>query len=48
MGTAYATVDGKSYRGCWTLLPDGRVLVRYDDGDSGLVMISEFKPEPGI
>ena len=41
---AVTSVEGKTFRGCWTLLPDGRVFLRYEDGDAGMVPLREFKP----
>jgi hypothetical protein len=41
---ASATVDGKEWGACWTLRPDGMVLVIYSDGDGGIISASQFRP----
>jgi hypothetical protein len=48
MQAAFAVIDGKQYRACWLLRPDGQVVVQYADGDGGLVPVEHFKPEAGI
>lgn len=45
---AVAIVDGKTYLGCWALRGDGRVFLRYEDGDAGVIPLRDFKNEPGI
>jgi hypothetical protein len=45
---AFATIDGKTYLGCWALRADGRVLIRYEDGDAGLIPLTDFEPEKGV
>lgn len=45
---AHAVVDGQQFTACWILRPDGQVLLRYEDGDAGLIPLMEFKPQPGI
>jgi hypothetical protein len=41
---ADATVQGKTFRGCWMMRQDGRVFLIYEDGDVGLIRRSEFSP----
>ena len=45
---AVSLVDGKSFRGCWVMLPNGAVFLQYEDADSGLVPRELFKSEPGV
>lgn len=45
---AFSHVNAREYRACWTLLPDGRVFLRYEDGDQGLVPAAQFKPVPTL
>lgn len=41
---ASATVDGKLFHACW--LADGEyVHVLYEDGDHGMIPMSDFKPD---
>lgn len=46
--TAAASMNGKEYAACWTLRPDGTVIVAYEDGDVGLIPVTDFKQEDGI
>lgn len=39
---ASATVDGKEWGACWTLRPDGMVMLVYSDGDGGLIPAMQF------
>jgi hypothetical protein len=41
MGDAW--YGGKAYAMCWTLMPDGNVLMLYPDGEMGLLPASSFK-----
>ncbi|MBI3150101.1 MAG: hypothetical protein HYZ17_16475 [Betaproteobacteria bacterium] len=41
---AVSQVDGKTFRGCWMLLPDGRVFLKYEDNDIGVLRYGLFKP----
>ena len=45
---AVAMVDGVQFSPCWALRPDGRVELRYEDGDRGLVPLQDFKRVPSI
>ncbi|MGE4239353.1 hypothetical protein [Ramlibacter sp.] len=41
---ASATVDGRSYRACWRPM-GGAAHLLYEDGDQGLIPLSDLKPE---
>lgn len=45
---AQAQVGKRQYLACWALRADGIVLLTYEDGDGGLVPLSQFKAQPGI
>lgn len=45
---AVAQLEGRQYPGCWAMRPDGTIFVRYEDGDAGLIPMSQFQAEPGI
>lgn len=40
---ANAVIEGKLIQACWAMRSDGFVELRYSDGDSGLVHVSQFK-----
>lgn len=44
---ASATVDGKTYAACWRSLGNAILLV-YEDGDRGIVPVSDFRKHVGI
>lgn len=44
---AVSTIAGQSFRACWTVQGYMAHLV-YEDGDQGLVPLSEFKRMPGV
>ena len=46
--TAAASMNGKDYAACWTLRPDGIVVVAYEDSGIGLIPVTAFKAEAGI
>jgi hypothetical protein len=48
MHAGYADVGGKRYQACWHVLPDGRVRLRYDDGDQGLIPVQLFAPAKDV
>jgi hypothetical protein len=41
---ATATVQGRTFAACWALTANGAHLM-YEDGDQGLVPLSDLKPE---
>jgi hypothetical protein len=41
---AVSQVEGKTFRGCWMMLPDGRVFLKYEDNDIGVLRYGLFKP----
>jgi hypothetical protein len=41
---ATATVQGRTFAACWAMTPRGAHLM-YEDGDQGLVPVSDLKPE---
>jgi len=41
---ATATVQGRTFAACWRMTPNG-AHVMYEDGDQGLVPLSDLKPE---
>jgi hypothetical protein len=41
---ATATVQGRTFAACWALTPNG-AHVMYEDGDQGLLPLSDLKPE---
>lgn len=43
---ATAQVEGSGYTACWLMRPDGKVLLIYPDGDTGLIPWSDFKRAP--
>jgi hypothetical protein len=43
---ADAKIEGQRYFACWRLVED-KVHLVYEDGDQGLISVSEFKEEPG-
>lgn len=43
---AEAQVEGKTYKACWFPYRD-QVAVIYEDGDTGMIPLSEFKPTKG-
>lgn len=45
---AHAEIDGASFRACWILRPDGKVLLQYEDTDTGLIHVQEFQRAPGV
>jgi hypothetical protein len=45
---AVSKVDGKDYPACWIATRSGLVILQYEDGDQGLVRISDFKRAPSI
>lgn len=40
----YRDPKGKVTAACWMLVPGGRVLLVYEDGDKGMVPMQAFKP----
>ena len=42
-----AHVGGKDYKVCWVLFQD-QVLIKYDDGDEGIIPANAFKVDPGV
>jgi hypothetical protein len=40
---ASAVIDGKRFAGCWALLPNGIVLVLFEDGDVGEIPAAAFR-----
>ncbi|HWI81067.1 MAG TPA: hypothetical protein VNT59_03515 [Ramlibacter sp.] len=41
---ATATVQGRTFSACWRMTPNGAHLL-YEDGDQGVVPLSDLKPE---
>ena len=41
---ASAVVDGRTFAACWRMLPAGAHVI-YEDGDQGLVPLSDLKPQ---
>lgn len=39
---------GQRLKMCWTVLPNGFVLIADETGDSGTIPLSEFKPNYGV
>jgi hypothetical protein len=43
---ALVVYEGKEYVACWAVRGDGMVVLRYSDGDGGLVPVTMFSPVP--
>lgn len=43
---ALVVFEGKEYIACWAARSDGMVVLRYSDGDGGLVPATMFSPVP--
>mgnify|MGYP000897653841 CR=1 FL=1 len=43
-----AVIDGKTYAPCWVPYKGALIYVVYEDGDQGMLHITQFKNEPGI
>jgi hypothetical protein len=41
---AVSKIDGKSYTACWVAIPNVGVVVKYEDGDEGLISFDQFRP----
>lgn len=44
---AVVTLSKKKYVACWTIATN-TVLLRYEDGDQGMIPIGVFKIDPGV
>jgi hypothetical protein len=45
MERANVIVGGQPFAACWGVRVDGVVVLIYEDGDAGLIPITEFKPD---
>lgn len=43
---ASAFIEGRAHAACW-IAANGQVILQYDDGDSGVVPMREFRRSPG-
>jgi hypothetical protein len=41
---AVSKIDGKTYTACWVAIPNVGVVVKYEDGDEGLISFDQFRP----
>ena len=45
---ARVNIGSQEWAACWSLRPDGLVVLVYEDGDGGLIPANQFKDEPGV